>query len=552
MPKKKIEVVELNKKEEKILLEESRSALLLFWRRHRGLIFSLLLVLSLAVFGVSLTLFLKNIGINEQPIIKGADFETTLYDYKINISGKNSIDDDTAQDRFNDKFKNQGEVLLVKKIENKNFTVRFFSDGTAIKVINNGSIIIRVNALANGNYGIDELGNIRAGATTSTVRVAHTKVYVWGKVINYSDGSAEVIGSKMDMFVRNAKDVTDNYISTDKVTYLSNSRNVGNIKLNYYYDGTIEVIKNNKSYLVRTVDDLNITANDVTFKNNNQAEIYSTKKMADGKIIDYYTDGGAIIRDSGRTLSVRKSNSIIIKDNKIFEIVNNYYVEICKKVGNATYYTNGGAVVENYDGNTVYVRENSDIKYANNTISRIDGTPEKLVKETTIGTENVKNFEKAAVITTDKYIAIIDDKNDIIYDEDGNVKQFEPEDEGEYDDSKEFQIINNTDEEIKYRVVIERSPRTTIDVSYIRYQLSTTSETVGPERLDHNIWRIDNVADALNVKGTNYILIDSSIGPFAVEEVQLMLWTDYDTIPNSQMNKYFYGTIKLYAWTEEE
>ena len=31
-----------------------------------------------------------------------------------------------------------------------------------------------------------------------------------------------------------------------------------------------------------------------------------------------------------------------------------------------------------------------------------------------------------------------------------------------------------------------------------------------------------------------------------------MLWADYDTIPNSQMDKYFIGTIKVYAWTEEE
>ena len=548
MPKKKIEVVELNKKEEKIILEESQSALLLFWRRHRGLIFSLLLVLSLAVFGISLTLFLRNIGSNDEPNIKGAEFETTLNDYKININGKHSPDDDAKNKK---KFKGDGEVLLVDKVETKKFTIRFFSDGTAIKVFNDGSNkIVRINSLPDGSYGIDKKGNVNTAATTSTVKVAYTNIYVWGKVTNYSDGSAEVTGSKMDLFVRNAKDVNENYISNNKVTYLSNSKTVGNVKLNYYYDGTVEVIKNNKSYVVRNTDDLNITANDVTFKNNNQAEIYSTKKMADGIIIDYYTDGGAIIRDGAQTLSVRKSNSIIIKNNKIFEIVDNVYVEISKKVGNTTYYTNGGAVVEGYDGKTLYVKENSDIKYTGNTISRIDGKPERLVKETNVGTENVKNFEKAAVITNERYIAIVEDKNDLIYDEYGNVKDFEEDDEGEYDD-KDFEIINNTDKEIKYRVVIERSSRTTMDESYIRYQLSTTTESIGPERLDNNIWRIDNVAEALNVKGTNYILLDSSIGPYAVEEIQLSLWADYDTIPNSQMDKYFYGTIKLYAWTEE-
>ena len=33
-------------------------------------------------------------------------------------------------------------------------------------------------------------------------------------------------------------------------------------------------------------------------------------------------------------------------------------------------------------------------------------------------------------------------------------------------------------------------------------------------------------------------------------EIKLMLWTDYDTIPNSMQNKYFYGTIRIYAWQE--
>ena len=36
MTKKKIEVVELNKKEEKIILEEEQSAWLLFWKKYNN------------------------------------------------------------------------------------------------------------------------------------------------------------------------------------------------------------------------------------------------------------------------------------------------------------------------------------------------------------------------------------------------------------------------------------------------------------------------------------------------------------------------------------
>ena len=63
----------------------------------------------------------------------------------------------------------------------------------------------------------------------------------------------------------------------------------------------------------------------------------------------------------------------------------------------------------------------------------------------------------------------------------------------------------------------------------------------------------DNISGMkeLNIKGTNYILIDDVIQPFDTEEISIMLWTDYDTIPNAMQNKYFYGTIKVYAWQEE-
>ena len=101
MPKKKIEVVELNKKEEKIILEESESALLLFWRHYRGVIFSLLLVLSLIILGVSTQLFLKNINKNDPIVIKEATIETSLKDYITDISGNNSLTDETAKNIFN-------------------------------------------------------------------------------------------------------------------------------------------------------------------------------------------------------------------------------------------------------------------------------------------------------------------------------------------------------------------------------------------------------------------------------------------------------------------
>ena len=546
MPRKKVEVVELNKKEEKIVLEEKQSALILFWRRHSLLIFLTFLILSLTILGVSVMLLIKNMNANNIPNIKEASVNISLDSYETML-GHDAMDDESAKQKFlnNQKFKSNGEVLLVKKIEHSKFTIKYYSDGTALMILKDGNRVTRINSLPNGNYGISNDGVISSKAETSSVTIIETKEYPWGTVNYLSDGSAEVINSKMDIFVRNAKDITNDYISQNKVTYLKETKNLDGTKLNYYYDGTIEVIKNGTSYLVRTVDDLNVNDNNVTFKNDNQATIYKTEKMADSIIIDYYTDGGAIIKDGSKTLSVRKSNSIIIKDNKIYEIVDNIYVEESKKEGNITYYTNGSAVINNYNGKTVYVPENSDIKYSGNEITTIGNDYERLSNETNIAGENVKTFEETAVIKTDEYIAIVP-KDKVIYDKNGEIKDIADTDLDKKTDG--FTVTNNTNDTITYCVVIERSPRTTVNEEYLRFLASAGNKKVGPDKL--KIWN-DEVSKALNVSKTNYILIKNSLEPYASENVNVMLWTDYDTIPNSEQDKYFYGTIKVYAWTEK-
>ena len=556
MSRKKIEVVELNKKEEKILLEEQTSPLILFWRKNRVLIFLTLLILALTILVLGILLNIKNFGKSSEPIIKEVSIDTSLDNYIASIPGNKSMTEGYAKKIFNknNTFKSKGEVLLVDSVENDKMIIKFYSDGTAIKILKNGKTITRIAPLKNGTYGVDKNGIVNSNAITSTITILKTEKYPWGEVTYYSDGSAIVNNSKMDIFVRDATDVKENYISDNKVAYLKDNKKIGNIKLNYYYDGTIEVIKDGKTYLVRTESDLNITDNDVTFKNHNEATIISTKITKNGFVIDYFSDGGAIIRDGKNNLSVRKSNSIIIKDDKIYEIVDNIYVEISKKTNNVTYYTNGGAVV-NYNGKNYYIDENSNIKYnENGNITTIENKKEDLTKETNMYGENVKIFENTAVITTKDYIAIVP-ADKVVYDELGKIKDLDPnEPEGldEDDNTGSFTISNNTNEKLKYRVIIERSDKTNLDTQYIRYIISTKAKTSNPDKLDNNIWKDDKLKSALGIKGTNYILIDSTIEPHDAEEISLMLWTDYETIPNSMQDKYFYGTIRVYAWTEEK
>ena len=81
--------------------------------------------------------------------------------------------------------------------------------------------------------------------------------------------------------------------------------------------------------------------------------------------------------------------------------------------------------------------------------------------------------------------------------------------------------------------------------------LSYNSEYIGPNKLEDNIWENDKLYKELGVTNTNYILLDTSLEAYQLDKINLVLWTDYDTIPNSMMNKRFLGTIKVYAYIEE-
>ena len=546
MKGKKIEVVELNKKEEKIILEEKKSKFAIFIKRYNKLMILLLMLLSLVTVVGGVFLAVSKIQESLEPNIKEVAIDTTL-DKISSITNINGIPitDEAAKNIFNKNniFITNGEVLLVNKLETSNFIVKYYSDGTAIKILTKTNTIIRVAALTNGEYGIDKDGNINTSAKTREVKESKVKDYPWGKVIYYSDGSASIINSKMDMFVRNASDIKDNYISNNKVAYLKDTEKVGNTKINYYYDGTIEVVKDNTSYVFRNIDDITLTQSSVEFKNNNQATIYKTINSDDGKTINYYTDGGAIILDGTRSLSVRKSNSIIIKNNKIYEIVDNIYVEISKKTSSETYYTNGSATVD-YNNKKYYVEENSNISYdKNNQIKNINGSKEELVQNS----DEVDIYEKTAIVKKDNKLAIVP-KDNILLDTDGKLLKIKELDTDNL--SKTFSVTNNTNEDLSYRVVIEKSDKSTLLTDYIKYQLSVDGTYIGPTWLNDTLWKKDKIYNELKVTKDNYILLDGTIKKYETKNISLILWTDYEKTPNTMQNKQFLGTIKIYAWTK--
>ena len=299
--------------------------------------------------------------------------------------------------------------------------------------------------------------------------------------------------------------------------------------------------------MVRNVNDLNINDKDVTFKYRDNATVYKSFKTSDGILIEYYTDGGAIIINGNKKLSVRKSNSIIIKDKKIFEIVDNIYVNVSKNNGNIIYYTNGGAVIKNYKGKTIYVHDNSLIKNNNGVISVSDY--EVLTENRSLDRDKVSLFETVGIVESNLYTAIVP-KDSILFDTDGSFKEILIDDDIE--PRKPITITNNTNSTIKYRLVIDKSNKTTLDTRYIKYQLLVSRKYKWPLKLNESYWNKVNVYDSLNVKGNNYILVERILEPQETDSINVMFWIDYDTVPNSMQNKRFYGTLRLYAWQENK
>lgn len=545
MSKKKLEIIKLDKKHKKILFFERPSKFSSFLKKYNKMFLLLMLIISLTLLTVGIFLATSILSESSKLVIKEVSIDTDIdVDNSDVTSSMNIMSDEMAKKMFqaSSNFKKNGEVLLVKTVSKGKYIINFYSDYTAIRIMKNGSSVIRINGI-NGDYGISTNGITNSKAEVLDIRKIKVENYPFGIVTYYSDGSAEISNSDVNMFVRNSDDINNNYISSNKVTYLKNVSNINGTKLEYYYDGTVNVIKNNKSYLVRSVDDLNISDKNVTFKYRDSSTIYKSFKTSGGILIEYYTDGGAIITNGNKKLSVRKSNSIIIKDKKIFEIVDNIYVNVSKNNGNIIYYTNGGAVIKNYKGKTIYVHDNGLIK--NNNVNDY----EKISESRNMDGNKVSLFESIGIIENKLYIAIVD-KNDILFNADGSFKDIIISDE--VDTRKPITITNNTNGTIKYRLVIDKSNKTTLDVRYIKYQLLVSGKYMGPSKLSEVYWNKDNVHSSLGIKGNNYILVERILNPQETDKINVMFWVDYDTVPNSMQNKQFYGTLRLYAWQELE
>ena len=549
MSKKKYDVVELNKKENKILLEKKQNMFILFLNKMGPLFSILLLLIGIGLVSLSLMLVTKKLLVSEEPNIKDAKITVKFLDDISDVTMKNitPIPENTAVNSFknNNVFASNGEILIYKKVEASSYIIYYFSDKSALKLNKEDNTVIRI-APINNEYGISDNGTINMSAKMSNINIDNIKDTNYGKITYFTDGSALITNSDIDMFVRNSLDIKENYISNNKVSYLKNTNIENGIEINNFYDGSMLINYNGTNYIVRNNVDLKTNGKNITFPNDNQATLIKSISLGHNIKIDYYSDGSAIIKNGSKMISVRKSNSIIIKNNTLIEIIDNVEVSIASTKDNTTYYTNGSATTK-YNNVLVFVADNSQIKYKDNNVI-IEDNYKELTRESYLNNEDIFIFDDITIVTKDNK-TIITNTSNVIMDSDGYVKEII--NNTIEDDKFSFTISNDTNEEINYRVVIESSEKTTLDTKYMRYILSYNNIYTNPSKLEDNIWKYDKLSEKLNLNGINYILLEKSLEAYQMDEISLMLWTDYETIPNSMMNKTFLGTIKVYSWINE-
>ena len=167
-------------KQNKIVLEEEviDNPFLYFYKKYYKYLILLIILLALISIIVSLYYALVNLR-GTTKVVTNINNVVVKFDddYNINSINMKPISGGKANEEFYERYGNvglkEGVIFVVKEISTKNGTVTFFSDGTSMLIKTNGKIT-RISSLKNGDYGINENGEIIVGAKTKEISIVKT------------------------------------------------------------------------------------------------------------------------------------------------------------------------------------------------------------------------------------------------------------------------------------------------------------------------------------------------------------------------------------------
>lgn len=543
---KRVTVKKIDEEKREIILEKKDKPLFIFFRNHWLILLITALILSLTIFILAVIYTISSIVNSNSPTISKVPISASFGDEltaKINDSGP--LSEAYVNGLFNQDVSgyDYGIILINDTVRNdkEKYSIIFYSDGTAKKVYDNGKIT-RISSLDNGEYGISKNGDINVNARTLDITITKKEKFTYGTITYYSDGSAEILDGdgNVIMLIRDSNSLSKNSILNSIVAVY----NEDNGTITKYTDGTTLVLKGN-TYYITGGNDVNDTSK--LFK-----EI-GRDKLSDGRTIIYFSNGSAVIKDGKDSISIRKSNAINVINNKIFDIKDSYYVKVCdsKKLRDGRdiiFYTDGSAVIK--DGNKYqYVSDsNNVIMDADVNVVRVDGNVLDSSSVITNGGNKTINFGAVSLVELDDGSIIIGKNDDLIFDSLGNFKGFSDDNDSNSDLIK-FTVSNNNSSNVKYAVVFEESDRSELSVNYVQYKIRSSISNLTGGKLANRYWSNDKLAGGLNMTGTNYVLLSGTLKEYEKIDVSLFLYVlDDGTVQNEIMDKYYYGTIKVYAW----
>lgn len=457
--------------------------------------------------------------------------------------GSNSIIKD-PEHLFDEFFKIPDEVCFkIRSLILPDRKIAFYSD-YSVKITYSSGKIQRVMPV-NNNYSVDEKGNINPEAKRMEIKIVKTEETNHGLVTYYSDDSAEVEENNFDIWVGKKDTIKETYITENKLSYSNDIKEYEKYKVTDYHDGTIFIESGDKRYFVRDINDVEFTEDEFNFKTDNYAEVIKRVVLEDGFTVDYLSDGGAIIEGPEGNISVRKSNSIVIEDNKLVKVkVSNEVEEASrtevdgKEVINLT---NGSAIIKENDQVVGYIPENTDLDYKDNEIKNEEVIVPPVSVSTPNKDTNIYVFEDGTSFVDNKNNEpnVIDKSENIVIEE-GTVAIINS--DAQNINVSNIKINNKSSNKVKIRIVLENSDKTTLQNTFFKDVKFKISANNVEKSININPW--DN-------NDNEYILYETELESKEEVEYQLGIWLDHEGLDNSAMGKSFYGTLKAYSWQQK-
>ncbi len=299
------------KEENKIVLEEEKkyhNPFIIFLINNGKLIFTISLLLSVAVFIIAVSLSLNDIGESSIVMYESDGVVVAFKETDNSIINGTPITKEYAEKVFysnihEDNYLKGVVIRLDQKVINGN-TYMYYSDKTIIIKYKDGSFK-KIYPL-NSNYAINKDNYIESSTITKELTGEYQKNTKYNiDIIYLSDGSIIIEKDNINIYVRNSDITNKDYLYTN-LSGVSILVNKDNNK--YYYSNGI--IKEN-NYII--VDDIKYLKVD-------------TKKINNNIEIIYYDNDYAEIIYNNQSIMVEKKEHISYKNN-ILEIIDNNKTE---------------------------------------------------------------------------------------------------------------------------------------------------------------------------------------------------------------------------------